>query len=70
MIQSEGGNGSPTKWRLVNNAIPVPTKMDLPVIYARMKQANLEASIRVDDFDAVGLTQIAARTGPRQVVEP
>jgi hypothetical protein len=69
MIQSKCGNGSLTNWCLANDAIPVPTKMDLPAIYTRMKQSNLETGIRVDDFDAVGLAQIAARTGPRQVVE-
>jgi hypothetical protein len=55
MIQSQGGNSSLTDWCLAHDAIPVPTKMDLPVIYTRMKQSNLEASIGVDNFDAVGL---------------
>jgi hypothetical protein len=58
MIQSKCGNGSPTNWCLADDTIPVPTKMDLPVIHTRMKQSNLEASIRVDYFDAVGLAPI------------
>jgi hypothetical protein len=69
MIESRCGNGSPADGRLANDAIPLPMKMSLPVIDARVKQWHLEASIRIDNFNAVSLAQIAPPAGPRQIVE-
>src|SRR5712691_3980056 len=56
-------------WCGTDDAITIPTKMGVPVVYAWVKQGNLMASIRVNAFKAVRLVQIAARTCPGQIVE-
>jgi hypothetical protein len=60
---------SPGRWVFGQRRDTPPNEMRLPVIHARMKQWHLEASIRVGNFSAVGFVQIAARTGPCQIVE-
>jgi hypothetical protein len=68
MIQIEGSNARPADWCLTHYAITIPTKMFIPGVGTRVKQRNLVASIRVNDFDAVGLAQVATRTGPSEIV--
>jgi hypothetical protein len=43
--------------------------MDLPVVRTWVKQQNLVASNRIDAFNVVGLMQVAARAGPREIVK-
>jgi hypothetical protein len=68
MIQIEGSNARPADWCLTHYAITIPPKMFIPGVGTWVKQRNLVASIRVNAFDAVGLAQVATRTGPREIV--
>jgi len=52
-IQCDGGR-SPDRG-LPNDAITVPTKMCIPVVYAWVKQLNQGASLKIDACNAVGL---------------
>jgi hypothetical protein len=69
MIETQGSNGRSTDRRLADKLIAVPTKMHLPMVRARMKQRHLIASIRIEGFNAVGLVQVATRTGPCEIVQ-
>jgi hypothetical protein len=69
MIEMQCSNGRSADRRLTDKRIAVPTKMHLPMVRAWMKQRHLLASIRIEDFNAVGLVQVATRTGPCEIVQ-
>ena len=69
IIKMQCSNGRSADRRLTHKVITVPTKMHLPIVRARVKQWHLIASSRIEGFNAVGLVQVATRTGPREIVQ-
>jgi hypothetical protein len=68
MIEIKGSNARPADWCLTHYTVTIPPKMFIPGVGTWVKQRNPVAGIRVNDFDAVGLAQVATRTGPGEIV--
>jgi hypothetical protein len=62
-------NGRPAARRVPDDMIILPTKVGIPGIRARVEEWRQHTGVRLYDFDAVRLVQVATRTGPREIVE-
>src|SRR4051812_10009691 len=69
MIQLQRGYSHTTHWCLPHQEVTVVLKMLGSSVRAGVEQAGDRARLGIKDFDPIRLPQVAAGTGPGQIVQ-